>query len=97
MLPLEILEKCRGVRVLVILSGNIELEGILSELDTSCNLVLRDAASYRTVRAPSPGQRDRRERTGEFSLLLVPCHAIEMIVPGGAQANIVSTIAVDEA
>ena len=93
MIPVELLERCRGARVLLLLVGNCEVEGTMTECDVSCNILLSDAASYRTLPAAKVGDKDSRERTGEFSLLLVPSHSIEFVVPGGAQGSIVSTIA----
>ena len=95
MIPIELLERCRGSKVLIIMGGNCEAEGVMVECDASCNILLKDASSYRTVPATEAGsgKKDTRERTGEYSLMLVPTHAVEMVVPGGSQGNIVSTLA----
>lgn len=93
MIPIELLERCKGAKVLLVLNGNCEVEGTMTEIDASCNVLLRDASSYNTVPAAKLGEKDRREKNGEYELMLVPCGAIEFVVPGGAQMNIVSTIA----
>jgi small nuclear ribonucleoprotein (snRNP)-like protein len=94
MIPTEILQRCKGVKVLCILNGNCEVEGIMVEFDSSSNIVLKDATSFRTVKATKLGDKDTREMTAEFTLMFVPNHSIEFIIPGGAQpGQIVSTVA----
>ncbi len=94
MIPTEILQRCKGVKVLCILNGNCEVEGIMVEFDVSSNIVLKDAVSFRTIKATKTGEKDMREMTAEFQLVFVPNHSIEFIIPGGAQpGQIVSSVA----
>ena len=94
MIPTDLLERCRGVKILLVLIGNSEVEGIMVDFDSACNIVLRDATSFRTLKAAQPGEKDSRETTGEFSSMFVPNHAVQFIVPGGAQpGQIVTTVA----
>jgi small nuclear ribonucleoprotein (snRNP)-like protein len=94
MIPQDILKRCIGAKVLCILNGNVEAEGVLVEADAASNLILRDATSFRTIPATKSGEKDSREVTAEFSLMFVPNHSIEFIVPGGAKpGQIVTTVA----
>src|SRR3989338_8548355 len=91
MIPQDILEKCKNIKILCILNGDVEVEGVLIEFDSSSNLVLRDAKSFRTLKTTKQGGKDSREETGEFTRMFVPNHSIEFIVPGGAQPGQILT------
>ena len=94
MIPTDLLERCRGVKLLLVLHGNSEVEGIMTDFDSASNIVLRDATSFRTLKAKQPGEKDTRETTGEFTMMFVPNHSIQFVIPGGAQpGQIVTTVA----
>lgn len=98
-LPMELIDKCVGSKIHLVLKGNKEILGTLTGFDTFMNMVLTDVVEwYRTlpmdVRQPSPKHIDRlcprrREITPEgrretkLDQILLNGNNIAILVPGG--------------
>ncbi|KAI3387381.1 hypothetical protein SNEBB_006497 [Seison nebaliae] len=74
-LPLELVEKCVGNDIYVILKGNREIYGKLCGFDDFVNLVLEDVTDLETT--------DDGKRRTKLDTILLSGINILMLVPGG--------------
>ncbi|KAH3686510.1 hypothetical protein WICPIJ_002011 [Wickerhamomyces pijperi] len=71
-LPLELIDKCIGSRIWVLLSGDKEFVGTLIGFDDFVNMVLEDVTEYDV-----DGSETQRKK------ILLSGNHITMLVPGG--------------
>jgi U6 snRNA-associated Sm-like protein LSm5 len=76
MLPLELVDKCIGARIWVIMKGDKEFVGILSGFDEYVNMVLEDVTEYETLPDGSIAQT-------KIGSILLNGNNIALLVPGG--------------
>jgi small nuclear ribonucleoprotein (snRNP)-like protein len=86
-LPLNLMEKCIGSKLVCLLTDGGEIEGTLAAHDSTCTVVLTDATAFDVVkRAPKqPGGFFAVERrpTRTFKRVVVCSRQIQVLVPGG--------------
>ena len=76
-LPLELIDKCIGSRIWVLMKGNKELVGVLRGFDDFVNMVLEDVTEYEIL--PTG---ERKETS--VSQILLNGNNVCIMVPGGA-------------
>ena len=76
LLPLELVDKCIGSRIWVIMKGDKEVVGTLRGFDEYVNMVLDDVTEY-VVTARG------REKT-KLDQILLNGNNVALLVPGGA-------------
>jgi small nuclear ribonucleoprotein (snRNP)-like protein len=85
--PLQLIEKSVGVKLMCLLDDGDEVEGTLSGHDSTCTVVLSDAQTFSVTRGPpaSAGGAPEVTRTpsGRYSTLIVNSKHIRVLVPGG--------------
>ena len=79
-LPLEVVDKCQGNRVWVLMQGNREFYGTLRGFDEYMNIVLDDVKVYEDAGVEAPRKLVNKGANIE-SMLLNGSH-ICMIIPG---------------
>ncbi|XP_065835024.1 U6 snRNA-associated Sm-like protein LSm5 [Oscarella lobularis] len=75
LLPLELVDKCIGSRIHVIMKSERELYGTLLGFDDFVNMVLEDVVEYETT---SEGR-----RVTKLEQILLNGNNVAMLVPGG--------------
>jgi len=75
LLPLELVDKCIGSRIHIIMKNDKELVGTLQGFDDYVNMVLEDVTEYETT---SEGR-----RITKLEQILLNGNNITMLVPGG--------------
>ncbi|CAN8095592.1 unnamed protein product [Discula destructiva] len=70
--PLELVDKCVGSRIWVIMKGDREFCGTLLGFDDYVNIVLEDVTEF-----------DYAGNTGKLSKILLNGNNITMLIPGG--------------
>mmetsp|Transcript_1366 Transcript_1366/g.4079 ORF Transcript_1366/g.4079 Transcript_1366/m.4079 type:complete len:88 (+) Transcript_1366:162-425(+) len=73
LLPLELIDKCIGSRIWVIMKGDKEVVGTLRGFDEFVNMVLDDVTEYSGA---------KREKT-KLDQILLNGNNVAMMVPGG--------------
>mmetsp|Transcript_4839 Transcript_4839/g.5538 ORF Transcript_4839/g.5538 Transcript_4839/m.5538 type:complete len:97 (+) Transcript_4839:1-291(+) len=76
LLPLELVDKCIGSRIWVIMKGNKEFVGTLSGFDDYVNMVLDDVVEVEL-------NADGSKTVGRVEQLLLNGNNVCMLVPGG--------------
>lgn len=76
-LPLELIDKCIGSRIQVIMKNEKEIVGKLVGFDDYVNMVLQDAVEYETTA-------DGKKKT-KLEEILLNGNNITMMVPGGGE------------
>jgi small nuclear ribonucleoprotein (snRNP)-like protein len=89
--PLQLIEKCVGARLVCLLDDGDEAEGTLTGHDSTCTVVLRDAETFDVSRAPPDVAGGApivtRTSSGKYSSLIVSSRHIRVLVPGGLPAS----------
>ncbi|XP_059142414.1 U6 snRNA-associated Sm-like protein LSm5 [Physella acuta] len=75
LLPLELVDKCIGSRIHIIMKNDKEIVGILLGFDDFVNMVLEDVTEFEST---SEGR-----RVTKLDKLLLNGNNITMLVPGG--------------
>ncbi|KAJ4423517.1 RNA-binding protein lsm5 [Gnomoniopsis sp. IMI 355080] len=70
--PLELVDKCVGSRIWVIMKGDREFSGTLLGFDDYVNIVLEDVTEF-----------DYAGNTNKLSKILLNGNNITMLIPGG--------------
>jgi len=81
LLPLELVDKCIGSRIWVIMKGDKELIGTLLGFDAYVNMVLEDVIEVTN----GPGGTVHKEKLDQ---ILLNGNNICMLVPGGPDPNL---------
>ena len=76
-LPLELIDKCIGSRIWVMMKGNKELVGVLNGFDDFVNMVLEDVTEIEI--SPTGERKETRVKQ-----VLLNGNNICLMVPGGA-------------
>ena len=76
LLPSELVERCVGSPLWVLMKGEKEMVGILRGFDVYVNMVLEDVTEYEMTA-------NRRVETGRMEQILLSGNNIAMLVPGG--------------
>jgi len=74
-MPLEVLDKCIGSRLWIIMKGDQELEGTLRSFDDYVNMVLEDVVEYEVT--------PHGKRAIKLDQILLNGNNIAILVPGG--------------
>eukprot|EP00939_MAST-03C_sp_MAST-3C-sp1_P003699 g3699.t1 len=75
LLPLELIDKCIGSRLWIIMKGDKELVGTLRGFDQYVNMVLDDVVSYEIT--------PEGKKSTKLKEILLNGNNIAMMVPGG--------------
>mmetsp|Transcript_12657 Transcript_12657/g.32324 ORF Transcript_12657/g.32324 Transcript_12657/m.32324 type:complete len:93 (-) Transcript_12657:216-494(-) len=75
LLPLELIDKCVGSRIWVIMKGDKEIVGTLRGIDEFVNMVMEDVTEYETT--------PEGKKTTKLSQILLNGNNIALLVPGG--------------
>eukprot|EP00842_Homolaphlyctis_polyrhiza_P006519 jgi/Hompol1/6869/HPOL_004183-RA len=75
LLPLELIDKCVGSQIWVVMKGDKEFTGTLLGFDDFVNMVLEDVTEY-DMSGPTI-------RTTQFDQMLLNGNNICMLLPGG--------------
>jgi len=75
LLPLELIDKCIGSRIWVIMKSEKEFTGVLSGFDDFVNMVLEDVTEYENTA-------EGRKKT-QIDQILLNGNNICMLIPGG--------------
>ncbi|RKP01286.1 hypothetical protein CXG81DRAFT_26047 [Caulochytrium protostelioides] len=75
-LPLELIDKCVGSKMWVLMSNSREYVGTLLGFDDFVNMVLENVTEYYT---PPNGERE----VAQMQQILLSSHQIAMFIPGG--------------
>ncbi|XP_041374548.1 U6 snRNA-associated Sm-like protein LSm5 [Gigantopelta aegis] len=75
LLPLELVDKCIGSRIHIIMKNDKEIVGILLGFDDYVNMVLEDVTEYEST--------PEGRRVTKLDKLLLNGNNITMLVPGG--------------
>ncbi|KAI6182654.1 U6 snRNA-associated Sm-like protein LSm5 [Aphelenchoides bicaudatus] len=75
LLPLELIDKCIGSKVWVVMKNEKEIVGTLSGFDSFVNMVLEDVVEYETT--------GEGRRVTKLDTILLNGNHIAMLVPGG--------------
>lgn len=75
-MPLEVLDKCIGSRIWVIMKGDQELVGTLRSFDDYVNMVLEDVTEYEVT--------PEGKRPIKLDQILLNGNNIAILVPGGS-------------
>ncbi|GMM36225.1 RNA-binding protein [Saccharomycopsis crataegensis] len=71
-LPLELVDKCIGSKIWVLMSGSKEFEGTLVGFDDYVNMVLEDVTEFE-----ADGSKTQRSK------MLLSGNHVSMLIPGG--------------
>lgn len=77
LLPLELIDKCIGSRLWIIMKGDKELVGTLRGFDDYVNMVLDDVTEYEL-------DGDGTKRKVQLDQILLNGNNVAMLVPGGS-------------
>ncbi|CAN0299344.1 unnamed protein product [Ectocarpus fasciculatus] len=77
LLPLELIDKCIGSRLWIIMKGDKELVGTLRGFDDYVNMVLDDVTEYEI-------DADGTKRRIQLDQILLNGNNVAMLVPGGS-------------
>ncbi|CAK5096001.1 unnamed protein product [Meloidogyne enterolobii] len=80
LLPLELIDKCVGSRIWVIMKSEKEIVGTLIGFDDYVNMVLEDVVEYETT--------PEGKRVTKLDTILLNGNHITMLVPGGTGPEI---------
>jgi len=75
-LPLELIDKCIGSKIWIIMKGDKELVGILRGFDDYVNMVLEDVTEYETTP-------EGIKKIAKLDQILLNGNNICLLVPGG--------------
>ncbi|CAI5450092.1 unnamed protein product [Caenorhabditis angaria] len=75
LLPLELVDKCIGSKIWVIMKNDKEIVGTLTGFDDYVNMVLEDVVEYETTA--------EGKRMTKLDTILLNGNHITMLVPGG--------------
>mmetsp|Transcript_12507 Transcript_12507/g.15523 ORF Transcript_12507/g.15523 Transcript_12507/m.15523 type:complete len:84 (+) Transcript_12507:215-466(+) len=75
-LPLELIDKCIGSRIWVIMKGDKELVGTLTGFDDFVNMVMEDVVEYEMT--------PEGKRKNKLDQILLNGNNICILVPGGS-------------
>ncbi|KAF8107256.1 hypothetical protein N665_0124s0050 [Sinapis alba] len=75
-LPSELIDRCIGSKIRVIMKGDKELVGVLKGFDVYVNMVLEDVTEYEITAEGS--------RVTKLDQILLNGNNIAILVPGGA-------------
>jgi len=75
LLPLELIDKCIGSRIWVIMKGDKELVGTLRGIDEFVNMVLEDVVEYEIT--------PKGKTKSNLPQILLNGNNIALLVPGG--------------
>jgi len=75
-LPLELIDKCIGSKIWIIMKGDKELVGILRGFDDYVNMVLEDVTEYET-------SAEGVKKVAKLDQILLNGNNICLLVPGG--------------
>eukprot|EP00483_Globobulimina_turgida_P006301 UN06311 len=76
LLPLELIDKCIGSRLWIIMKGDKELVGILRGFDDYVNMVLEDVTEYEIT--------PNGKKISKLDSILLNGKNVCLLVPGGA-------------
>eukprot|EP00897_Mesotaenium_endlicherianum_P007838 jgi/Mesen1/7082/ME000369S06409 len=76
LLPTELIDRCVGSKIWVIMKGDKELVGTLRGFDVYVNMVLEDVTEYE--------QTSEGSRVTKLDQILLNGNNIAMLVPGGS-------------
>ncbi|KAG2316465.1 hypothetical protein Bca52824_019587 [Brassica carinata] len=76
LLPSELIDRCIGSKIWVIMKGDKELVGVLKGFDVYVNMVLEDVTEYEITAVG--------RRVTKLDQILLDGHNIAILVPGGA-------------
>ncbi|KAF8047566.1 hypothetical protein N665_2947s0003 [Sinapis alba] len=76
LLPSELIDRCIGSKIRVIMKGDKELVGVLKGFDVYVNMVLEDVTEYEITAEGS--------RVTKLDQILLNGNNIAILVPGGA-------------
>lgn len=79
LLPLELIDKCIGSRLWIIMKGDKEFVGTLRGFDDYVNMVLDDVTEYEIT---PEGKREKK-----LDQVLLNGNNVCMLVPGGEPSN----------
>mmetsp|Transcript_8146 Transcript_8146/g.12600 ORF Transcript_8146/g.12600 Transcript_8146/m.12600 type:complete len:148 (+) Transcript_8146:52-495(+) len=88
LLPLELIDKCIGSRLWIIMKGDKELVGVLRGFDDYVNIVLEDVTEYEIT--PSG------KKISKLDSILLNGKNVCLLVPGGTPSDIVQENLNDE-
>ncbi|KAI8055242.1 LSM-domain-containing protein [Syncephalis plumigaleata] len=77
LLPLELIDKCIGSRIWVVMKDEKEFVGVLEGFDDYVNMLLRDVTEFDIAV-------DGERRTQKLERLLLNGNNICMLIPGGS-------------
>ncbi|CAJ0581857.1 unnamed protein product, partial [Mesorhabditis spiculigera] len=75
LLPLELIDKCIGSRIWVIMKGDREVVGTLCGFDDYVNMVLEDVVEYENTQ--------EGKKVTKLDIILLNGNHVTMLVPGG--------------
>ena len=78
-LPLELIDKCIGSRMWIIMRGDKELVGTLRGFDDYVNMVLEDVTEYEMT--------PEGKRVTKLDQILLNGNNVALLVPGGAPSD----------
>jgi U6 snRNA-associated Sm-like protein LSm5 len=91
LVPLTLMQKCVGSKMVCLLDDGSEVEGFLVSHDSTCTVVLSDATTFRVEKErptePNGFTKVRRIPERKFRRLVVNSKHIEVLVPGGVPTN----------
>mmetsp|Transcript_4818 Transcript_4818/g.7304 ORF Transcript_4818/g.7304 Transcript_4818/m.7304 type:complete len:85 (-) Transcript_4818:23-277(-) len=79
-MPLELIDKCIGSRLWIIMKGDKELVGTLRGFDDCVNIVLEDVVEYEI-------DEDGTKHKIELEQILLNGNSVALLVPGGSPEN----------
>jgi U6 snRNA-associated Sm-like protein LSm5 len=79
LLPLELIDKCIGSEIYIIMKGDKELVGTLRGFDEYVNMVLEDVTEYELT--------PEGKRVTKLESILLNGNNIAVLVPGGAPSD----------
>eukprot|EP01083_Nonionella_stella_P045609 122395_1 len=82
LLPLELIDKCIGSKIWIVMKGDKELLGTLRGFDDYVNMVLDDVTEYEMTE-------DGRRET-QLDQILLNGNNIALLVPGGPPEGVVA-------
>ncbi|KFM66979.1 U6 snRNA-associated Sm-like protein LSm5 [Stegodyphus dumicola] len=80
LLPLELIDKCIGSKIHIIMKNDIEIVGTLLGFDDFVNMVLEDVTEYEST--------PEGRRITKLDQILLNGNNITMMVPGGEMPEI---------
>jgi U6 snRNA-associated Sm-like protein LSm5 len=82
LLPSELIDRCVGARIWVVMKGDKELEGTLRGFDAYVNMVLSEVEETETV-SLEDGTGGTETRVRKLDQILLNGNNIALLVPGG--------------